>query len=251
MLILISDIMNIRYFLISVLIFLVVGCTPMPMYAQIPVTDLGSISQRVTLFLEELSEAMQERYSIEKQTDNTSELVQQNKESLRKLQKISNYVKSALVVKEIADESNDVLKKMKNINDEFSKLDKLTNEEIYNVMNFTVDLGEQIFEKVKESKKMSKSNTNSGEMSDYERLQLLNEIKDEIVKIKKSLSDVETRFKNKNSYEEFSRQARAYTREALFMAFEANNDVKGIKKEGKSSKTKKSTKKTSKKSSKK
>ena len=35
------------------------------------------------------------------------------------------------------------------------------------------------------------------------------------------------------------------------MAFEANNDVKGIKKEGKTSKTKTSTKKTSKKSSKK
>ena len=59
-----------------------------------------------------------------------------NKKSLQKLQNISNFIKSALVVKEIAEESNNVIKKVKNINDKFSKLDKLTNEEIYNVLNF-------------------------------------------------------------------------------------------------------------------
>ena len=234
--------MNIRYFLISVLIFLVVSCTPMPMYAQIPVTDLSSISQRVTLFLEELSEAMQERYSIEKQTDNTSELVRQNDESLKKLQKISNFIKSALVVKEIAEESNAVMQKVKNLNKQFSKLDELTSEEVYNVLNFTVDLGEQVNEKLKESKKMSSSTmSSSGEMTDYERLQILTNIRDEIVKIKKNLTAVESRFKKKNSYEEFTKQARAYTREALFMAFEAQNDTEGIKKTKTSSTTKSKT----------
>jgi hypothetical protein len=226
----------------------------MPMYAQIPVTDLSSISQRVTLFLEELSEAMQERYSIEKQTDNTSELVRQNDESLRKLQKISNFIKSALVVKEIAEESNAVMQKVKNLNKQFSKLDELTSEEVYNVLNFTVDLGEQVNEKLKESKKMSSSTmSSSGEMTDYERLQILTNIRDEIVKIKKNLTAVENRFKKKNSYEEFTKQARAYTREALFMAFEAQNDTEGIKKTKTSStaksktQTKKSTTKQTKK----
>jgi hypothetical protein len=203
----------------------------MPMYAQFMVTDPASITQRLTLFLEELAEAMQERYSIEQQTDNTSELVEQNKETLKKLQKISNFIKSALVVKEIAEESNAVVQKVKNINEKFTELDELTKEEVYNVLNFTVDLGEQVSEKLKESKKMSSSTTSSsGEMTDYERLQILNNIKDEIVKVKKKLSDVESRFKKKNSYEVFSKQARAYTREALFMAFEANNETEGIKK---------------------
>lgn len=222
--------MNIKYIIVSMLIFFLVSCTPMPMYAQLVVADPASVSQRMTLFLEELSEAMQERYTLEKQTDNTSELVEQNKKSLQKLQNISNFIKSALVVKEIAEESNNVIKKVKNINDKFSKLDKLTNEEIYNVLNFTVALGENVYDKVNESKKISsRSISSSGEMTDYERLQILNNIKDEIVKIKKNLSDVENRFKKKNSYEEFSKQARAYTREALFMAFEANNDTEGIK----------------------
>ena len=63
-----------------------------------------------------------------------------------------------------------------------------------------------------------------------------------IVKIKKNLSDVESHFKSKNSYEEFSKQARAYTREALFMAFEATNDTEGIKKTETSSKTTTKTK---------
>ena len=193
--------MNIKYFFISVLVLLMVSCTPMPMYAQFMVTDPASITQRLTLFLEELAEAMQERYSIEQQTDNTSELVEQNKETLKKLQKISNFIKSALVVKEIAEESNAVVQKVKNINEKFSELDELTKEEVYNVLNFTVDLGEQVSEKLKESKKMSSSTTSSsGEMTDYERLQILNNIKDEIVKVKKKLSDVESRFKKKNSY---------------------------------------------------
>ena len=178
--------MNIKYFFISVLVLLMVSCTPMPMYAQFMVTDPASITQRLTLFLEELAEAMQERYSIEQQTDNTSELVEQNKETLKKLQKISNFIKSALVVKEIAEESNAVVQKVKNINEKFSELDELTKEEVYNVLNFTVDLGEQVSEKLKESKKMSSSTTSSsGEMTDYERLQILNNIKDEIVKVKK------------------------------------------------------------------
>ena len=222
------------------------------MYAQFVVTDPGSITQRLTLFLEELAEAMQERYTLEKQVDNSKQLLEQSKESLKKLQKISNYIKSALVVKEIADESNNVIKKVKNINDKFSKLDKLTNEEIYNVLNYTVELGEKVYEKVNESKKMSDSETKSGEMTDYERLQILNDIKSEIVKVKKSLTNVESRFKSKNSYELFSQQARAYTREALFMAFESKNETEGIKKEKNSSKksskddTKSSSKKTTK-----
>ena len=121
--------MKVKYFIVIVLVFIAVSCTPIPVYAQFVVTDPSSITQRLTLFMEELSEAMQERYSIEKQTDNTSKLVEQNKESREKLQKISNFIKSALVVKEIADECNNVVKKVKNINDNFSKLDRLTKEE--------------------------------------------------------------------------------------------------------------------------
>ena len=66
----------------------------------------------------------------------------------------------------------------------------------------------------------------------------------EIVKVKKSLTNVESRFKSKNSYELFSKQTRAYTREALFMAFESNNETDQIIKEKKPTKAtqKKSTK---------
>lgn len=236
--------MRLKYFLISVIVVLLVSCTPMPMYAQWMVTDPGSITQRLTLFLEELAEAMQERYSIEQQTDNTSELVQQNKTTLEKLQKISNYIQTALVVQEIAEESEEVIDKIKDIKDQFSKLDKLTKEEIYNVLNFSMDMSKQVLEKVSESKKMSKNGQKSGEMTDYERLQVLKDIKEEIVKIKKNLTEIEKRFKSKNSYETFTQQARAYTREALFMAFEATNDTEGIKKTAKksSSKTSKKTK---------
>lgn len=240
--------MRIKYILISILIFILASCTPTPMYAQWIVSDPGSIGQRLTLFLEELSEAMQERYTLEQQVGNTYELLEQSKESLKKLQDISNFIRSALVVKEIAEEGNNVVKKVESINNKFSKLD-LTKEEVCNVLNFTVEIGERIYDKVKESKKMSSSKDGAGEMTDYERLQILNNIKDEIVKTKKSLTSMENRFKSKNSYELFTKQAREYTREALFMAFENENETEGIKKSSNSS-TKSSSKKSSKKSTK-
>ena len=136
-----------------------------------------------------------------------------------------------MVVKEIAEESNNVINKVKNISDKFSKLDKLTSEEVYNFLNFSIAFNEQVYDRFQESKKMSSSTTSSGEMTDYERLQILNNIKDEIVRMKKNLSNIESGFKKKNSYEEFSKQARVYTREALFMAFENKYDTEGIKKE--------------------
>ncbi len=240
--------MKLKYFLISVIVVLLVSCTPMPMYAQLVVADPGSLSQRITLFLEELAEAMNSRYTLEEQKDKTTELVEQNKESLEKLRKISNYIQTALVVQEIAEESNEVIEKIRNINEQFSKLDKLTKEEVYNVLNFSMDLSKQVLEKVSESKKMSKNGQKSGEMTDYERLQVLNDIKAEIVKIKKNLTEIEKRFKSKNSYETFTQQARAYTREALFMAFEATNETDGIKKSNTKSSTKTTTKSSSAKS---
>lgn len=240
--------MKLKYFLISVIVVLLVSCTPMPMYAQLVVADPGSLSQRITLFLEELAEAMNSRYTLEEQKDKTTELVEQNKESLEKLRKISNYIQTALVVQEIAEESNEVIEKIRNINEQFSKLDKLTKEEVYNVLNFSMDLSKQVLEKVSESKKMSKNGQKSGEMTDYERLQVLNDIKAEIVKIKKNLTEIEKRFKSKNSYETFTQQARAYTREALFMAFETTNETDGIKKSNTKSSTKTTTKSSSAKS---
>lgn len=240
--------MKLKYFLISVIVVLLVSCTPMPMYAQLVVADPGSLSQRITLFLEELAEAMNSRYTLEEQKDKTTELVEQNKESLEKLRKISNYIQTALVVQEIAEESNEVIEKILNINEQFSKLDKLTKEEVYNVLNFSMDLSKQVLEKVSESKKMSKNGQKSGEMTDYERLQVLNDIKAEIVKIKKNLTEIEKRFKSKNSYETFTQQARAYTREALFMAFETTNETDGIKKSNTKSSTKTTTKSSSAKS---
>ena len=240
--------MKLKYFLISVIVVLLVSCTHMPMYAQLVVADPGSLSQRITLFLEELAEAMNSRYTLEEQKDKTTELVEQNKESLEKLRKISNYIQTALVVQEIAEESNEVIEKIRNINEQFSKLDKLTKEEVYNVLNFSMDLSKQVLEKVSESKKMSKNGQKSGEMTDYERLQVLNDIKAEIVKIKKNLTEIEKRFKSKNSYETFTQQARAYTREALFMAFETTNETDGIKKSNTKSSTKTTTKSSSAKS---
>ena len=55
------------------------------------------------------------------------------------------------------------------------------------MLNFSMDMSKQVLEKVSESKKMSKNGQKAGEMTDYERLQVLKDIKEEIVKIKKKL----------------------------------------------------------------
>lgn len=225
-----------------------------PLFAQFVVSDPASISQRIALFMEELGEKLIDRNELVAQTFNTTEMLKQAQEGLQKLQKVSAYVQGAKISYEIIDEGVKLANQVQDIQQNMSKLTHLTDEEIANALCFSAELGDYIADKVEEANEMLTGKKNTGEMSDYERIQLLKSIKKELKSLRSILSDVQKRFKNKNSYALFEDYTRSLTCEMIFFGFDKKyglqtsqvesvvKDVQKANKEKEKAKKKKSTK---------
>ena len=98
--------------------------------------------------------------------------------------------------------------------------DSSSDEEIANALCFSAELRDYIADKVEEANEMLTGKKNTGEMSDYERIQLLKSIKKELKSLRSILSDVQKRFKNKNSYALFEDYTRSLTCEMIFFGFD-------------------------------
>ncbi len=200
----------------KILLLILLTAVLAPSYAQVVVSDPTSFAQRLSLFAEELYEIMTDRQELISQTANTGEMLQKTKEAIEKLQKVSTYVQGAKISLDIVKEGVNLSKQVSKLNTEFSKLTHLTDEEIANAVCFSAELGDHVAEMVNEAKEMLNSRKDKGEMTDYERLQLLKDIQTELKTLRGLLSKVEKRFKDKNSVALMDDYMRAMTCEALF-----------------------------------
>lgn len=209
------------------ILFLILFATMLdPVHAQFVVSDPASITQRLSLFAEELYEIMTDRKELISQTANTGEMLQKTKEAIEKLQKVSNYVQGAKISLDIVSEGFALSKQVTKLQSDFSKLTHLTNEEIANAICFSAELGDHIAEMVSEAKEMLNSRKDKGEMTDYERIQLLKDIKSELKTLRSLLSKVQKRFKEKNAIALVDDYMRAMTCEVLFYGMGEAWDVK-------------------------
>jgi hypothetical protein len=191
-----------------------------PVHAQFVVSDPTSIAQRLSLFAEELYEIMTDRQELISQTANTGEMLQKTKEAIEKLQKVSNYVQGAKISLDIVKEGVNLSKQVNKLHTEFSKLTYLTDQEIANAICFSAELGDHIAEMVGEANEMLNSRRDKGEMTDYERIQLLKDIQLELKTLRGLLSQVEKRFKDKNSMALMDDYMQAMTTEAIFFGMD-------------------------------
>ncbi len=190
------------------------------LFAQFVVSDPTAITQRITLFLNEMNEKLLDRNEMVTQTFNTTQMLKQAQEGIQKLQKVSAYVQGAKISYEIIDEGVKLAKQVQDIQQNVSRLTHLTDEEISNAICFSAELGDYIADKVEEANEMLSSKKDLGEMSDYERIQLLKSIKSELVKLRGILTDVQKRFKNKNAYALCEDYLRSLTCEMIFFAYD-------------------------------
>ncbi len=191
-----------------------------PVHAQFVVSDPTSIAQRLSLFAEELYEIMTDRQELISQTANTGEMLQKTKEAIEKLQKVSNYVQGAKISLDIVKEGVNLSKQVNKLHTEFCKLTYLTDQEIANAICFSAELGDHIAEMVGEANEMLNSRRDKGEMTDYERIQLLKDIQLELKTLRGLLSQVEKRFKDKNSMALMDDYMQAMTTEAIFFGMD-------------------------------
>ncbi|MBO7160057.1 MAG: hypothetical protein J6V62_01285 [Paludibacteraceae bacterium] len=240
----------------KILLLILFSTMLVPAHAQFVVSDPTSFSQRLSLFAEELYEIMIDRQELISQTANTGEMLQKTKEAIEKLQKVSNYVQGAKISLDIVKEGVNLSKQVNKLHTEFSKLTYLTDQEIANAICFSAELGDHVAEMVNEANEMLTSRKDKGEMTDYERIQLLKDIKTELKTLRSLLSKVEKRFKDKNSLALMDDYMQAMTTEAIFFGMDqawgthmadpasvVDRVTDKNKKEKKSSSTKSSTKK--------
>jgi hypothetical protein len=108
---------------------------------------------------------------------------------------------------------------------DFSQLTHLTDEEIANAVCFSAELGDHVADMVAEAKEMLSSRKDKGEMTDYERIQLLKDIQKELKTLRGLLTSVQKRFKDKNSLALMDDYMQAMTTEAIFFGMEKAWDV--------------------------
>jgi hypothetical protein len=184
---------------IYLIIYVALFC--IPMQAQIPVTDVASLSNDMFSFGIDVAEQFEHSIKL-------GEYLMLTQEALEKLQEVSNYVQQAKISLEIIQEGNKLAQQIKTIQTEMSQLSSLTDQEIANAICMAADLGEMIAQKVEQisetigQSSTSSNNQSTAELNDYERLQLLQNIKAEIINLQDMLSKVQKRFQATDSKEQ-------------------------------------------------
>ncbi len=199
----------------TILITLVL-MSSLALHAQFVISDPASVTQRATIWFQEFAEMLKTFNETAQQTYNTGEMLEQSKRALEKLQKVSDFVQSSSLSIDIVNEGMQMAQQIQQINEHFGQLKSLTEQEIANALCFSIEIGEQVSEKVEEAKTMLGKKGNNGEMSDYERIQLLQKIKKDIKDIRAMLTKVQKRFKDKSSTALLDSYLRTMTNDVIF-----------------------------------
>lgn len=176
-------------------LILSIALCSLPLRAQLPVTDIASIYQNMGNFMADAMEQLNHTQAL-------SEYIMLAQEAVEKLQEVSDYVQQAKISVEIVQEGVKLAQQIKTIQSEMSQLESLTDQEIANAICFASDLGNMIAQKIDQASETLGDSNNESEMSDYERLQLLQNIKQEIKSLQEMLAKVQKRFQAKDSKEQ-------------------------------------------------
>ncbi|NCC98222.1 MAG: hypothetical protein EOL95_00765 [Bacteroidia bacterium] len=206
---------------ILLVIVLIFGCVSA--YPQAIVTDPTSMSQRIALFFEQMEEALSQRMQLVEQVETAQQTLQISKEAREKLKKVSSFIQASADVLEIANSSIRITKKIGLYKNAIIEMDHLTTEEKYNILCVTVKLGHHASEKVSEGIGMSKTREKDGEFSDYERLQMLKTVKEEVLYIESEIDDMYSKCLSQSAYNDFAEGISELTVDAMMFASYAKN----------------------------
>lgn len=172
--------------------------------AQTAVVDPTSVAQRLALFLEEMEEAVEQRFTLIEQAENMREHLQIVQDAKKRLQEVSSFVKSSAYAVDIVNYGTDIGRKIKQYKQEIAELDELTDEEKYNIVLNMLQLADFAADRVQEGMRLAKSNGSDGEFTDFERLQLLKDIRQNLDDLDRQLDEVLSISLSANAYKAVS-----------------------------------------------
>lgn len=189
--------------------------------AQTTVVDPTSVAQRLSLFLEQMDEAVSHRFALLDEVANTSETLQLARDARQKLQEVSQFVKASSYSLDIVDYGSKIAGKIKDYKQEIAQLEHVTDEEKYNIVMNMLQLASYAAEKVKEGVQLTKSNRSKAEaeMSDYERIQVLCRIRGELDELNAQLDQVLSMALSANASRALSQGIESITFDAITFSF--------------------------------
>ncbi len=156
-------------------------------FSQAVVTDPTSMSQRIALFFEEMEESISQSIDIADNAENMSKLFELTKESAEKLKRVSNFVKASRQVVEITGAEIRIADKMDKYINRINEIDELTMTEKLNIIASIMNFGTVAAERIKNGVEMAKNGVNDADLSDYERIEILTKIEDEVLALEDAI----------------------------------------------------------------
>ncbi len=156
---------------------------------QAVVTDPTSMAQRIALFLEEMEETISQSLDIAESSENTWKLFQVTEESINNLKKVSSFIKMSRQFVEITDAEIRIAGKLEKYSERIRQMSTLSKDEKINIIASMINLGSAAVERIKNGIDIVKNNSSDAKLSDFERLQILSSLEDEILALENAIDE--------------------------------------------------------------
>lgn len=156
---------------------------------QAVVTDPSSMAQRIALFLEEMEETISQSLDIAESSENTFKLFQVTEESINNLKKVSAFIKMSRQFVEITDAEIRIAEKLEKYSERVRQMSSLSKDEKINIIASMINLGSAAVERIKNGIDIVKNNSSDAKLSDFERLQILSSLEDEILALENAIDE--------------------------------------------------------------
>lgn len=167
--------------------YIVLSVIPITAIPQAVVTDPTSMAQRITLFLEQMEEAVSQGMSLAESSENTLKMLNLSKETAESLVKVSDFIKNSRQIVDITEAEVRIAQKLKDYSTKIKDIESLTLTEKVNLVNSMIHLSSEAMKRIKSALDMTKSGSIDAKFSDYERLQILSQVESEVLSIENAI----------------------------------------------------------------
>lgn len=159
------------------------------MSAQMVVSDPTSIAQRAMNFVDQMSEAIEEKYAMYEQIEKTVHQAELIKKNMDKFKKVMDWVKTGKEIISIIQTTEDISKELNSFRRYLIESDYLTEDEQYRLYSQGFEVYSDAMNSITDAKKYISDfkNEDDAGLSSAERIELLSKIKEEVSSLKMKL----------------------------------------------------------------
>lgn len=168
--------------------------------AQAIVADPTAVTQRTILAMESMGEAVNQTYTMSDHLAAAQEYLDLAREQADKLKEVSEFIETATEVGEITEASLRIAEKLAVYQDRIYSLSNMAEEEKYWIIDMSAEIASKAAGQVNEAMKFAKDGKSNGEFTDYERLQLIRQIREQVLLLESDLDELYDRACGYDSY---------------------------------------------------